>query len=312
MMVMTDTEHDLALGEIAGRLLDDGRIPDYIVIAEDDPDRLYVSAVQLAQKLGLSHEKVIGRSRISRISSKAKVLIFDDIYRRAKHIGEVEKMLGKNRAPDNIWIAALVLDAKVNRSRRFKNRKSSVYFGGTQDTDNTRTLFHFENTRRIYTPMVEFFITREKVRRGTLYQRDLKKKTGEIGFNNDTEVLVQQMPDGKYIIPGGRIGKGELPKQAAKKIYRIKLGMEMPGMVNFLVPNSQIKHTSYFVTRMEPDADFAKPYTSKMQHYVLAMEWTDEDGSLPGGFKWVKFSELRQNLRWSGQRELVEQLVMRQ
>jgi 8-oxo-dGTP pyrophosphatase MutT (NUDIX family) len=248
----------------------------YIVIAENPSTRLEPSAGLLSRKLGLPEGHVLSAEEIKKLPSDSKIIIFDDVYRHAKHIHRVKSdLLHKGHTRSSIITAVLVAD-------KTRLAQHNFFFAETI-SPKTRIVFPLENERKIYNETSVFICTRNT--------------------NGSTEILVELLPNGKIKFPGGGKQDNELPIQTLLREIEEELGRK--------VRRKYIKQTFQrpFMSPFEPHDDLTKPYVPYLLHSVFRVAPEAFKGNLPAGFGWVKIHSVEGTLRWRGQKLLWRELI---
>lgn len=300
--IMTTVELDQIISNIATRLLSANKIPDYVVIAEGGGKRLHSTVVQLANLLGIPIEHIVTQNALSKIPKDKRILIFDDVYRAAKHINIIKSKLGKRKHPKAlIDTAALVVDSSVSDSVR--NRLFYDHTSQPINTEKFRIVFPFEAKFRIYKNSVVYLISQTQNPDQVIF----KRSDSYLSADNPS-LLVEVLPDGSYKLPGGTIdgeeNQPETPREAVLRELREELAVESDEVI--LHPE---KHP--YVTPFEPHPNLDKPHYSFSQHHVFLVQAESiitGERKLPQNFQFVPIEQIKHRLRWLGQKILWNQL----
>lgn len=311
---LPEGEIDRYLFMIAEQILEKGKKPDYITVVEDNPHRLYSTAVRLAKLLGLPLESVLEQEKLNNrikrgeIARSARILLFDDFYIKAKHINLVRRNLQQLGYPmDLINTAVLILDRnkfrETRHSKRVKKAIEELFYADIQNTNRVRFFFPFEVEKPIASESLVYLIARRTTRkRGEIFPSDTESNSPL----NDIEILIEYTKDGRIQLPGGK-------KISRDQSNLPELLREIEEEQGVRIRKSQACRLSKagepFLTNCEPHPDLTKPWSPKILHDVWLVDSpTIRKKSPPKEFFWMPLDKVAGNLRWQGQRELWSKL----
>lgn len=247
----------------------------FIVIADADGNNLLSTAKLLGQKMGLAPTHVLTNDLLTSIPKKSKIVIFDDIFRNAKNIKQVmAELKTQGHDSESIITAVIAADETVKPDGRLISAMTM--------RPQTRILFPAESEKRIYKESAVFLSTRK-------------------GDDGDTEILMEELSDGKFKIPGGGLENEETPVQTMRREMFEEFGKT-------ITEEHIVRTLNPVMTTFQPHNDLSKPYSPYMMHYIFEIKPDIFENGLPEEFRWVNIKAVSHLLYWQGQRELWSKL----